>query len=325
MKSSSFKFMVVILLGLFFFSCSKRTPDTIRIGVLNGPSAVSFIQMIDQLPVIDGKKVEIILKSEPMQIQALMMQEKLDFAILPTVMAANLYNKGVKYRMAACPIWGTLYIMTNTSVRNIDKLKNQTVSVFGQGSTSDVLLQRMLKQNRINQVRIDYKWSTNNEIAQALQLKKTNFAVVSEPMVSNLIAKDATLHIIAKLNCEDFLINTDKNVFVQTSFLVSDRFSKDNPTLVSQVCAAYTNSCNFINEEPEKAAELLVEHKISPNLDLAKRSIPLCNIHYVASFAIEQEITSYLKIFYAFNPKSVGGKMPDSKFIFITATNSEGE
>jgi NitT/TauT family transport system substrate-binding protein len=325
MKSSSFKFMVVILLGLFFFSCSKRTPDTIRIGVLNGPSAVSFIQMIDQLPVIDGKKVEIILKSEPMQIQALMMQGKIDFAILPTVMAANLYNKGVKYRMVACPVWGTLYIMTNTSVRNIDELKNQTVSVFGQGSTSDVLLQRMLKQNKINQVRIDYKWSTNNEIAQALQLKKTNFGVVSEPMVSNLIARDSTLHIIAKLDCEEFLINTDRNVFVQTSFLVSDRFSKDNPTLVSQVCAAYTNSCNFINEEPEKAAELLVKHKISPNLDLAKRSIPLCNIHYVASFAIEQEITSYLKIFYTFNPKSVGGKMPDSKFIFITATNSEGE
>jgi NitT/TauT family transport system substrate-binding protein len=323
MKNSLFKFLIVPFLGIFLFSCLNKSPETIRIGVLNGPSAVSFIQMIDQSPVIDGKKVEIVLKSEPMQIQALMMQGKLDFAILPTVMAANLYNKGVKYRMVSCPIWGTLYVMTNTSVRNIYDLKDQTVSVFGQGSTSDVLLQRMLKKNKIDKVKIDYKWSTNNEVAQALQLKKTNFAVVSEPMVSNLIARDSTSHIVAKLSCEDFFINSDKNVFVQTSFLVSNRFSEHNPTLVSQVCAAYSNSCNFINEQPQKAAKLLVKHKISPNLDQAKRTIPLCNIHYVAAFAIEPEITSYLKIFYTFNPKSVGGKMPDSKFIFITTNLKE--
>jgi NitT/TauT family transport system substrate-binding protein len=318
MKNLSCKFLIVVVAGIFFASCSGKSPETIRIGILDGPSALSFIQLIDQPLVIEGRKIEIITKGEPQQIQALMMQGKLDFAILPTIMAANLYNKGVRFRMVACPVWGTLYVLTNTSAKEIADLKNQTISLFGQSSTSDVLLQRLIKKNRVANVHIDYTLSTNSDIAQALKLKKIKFAVVSEPLVSKLMAQDSTIHIVTKLNCEEFLLNSFKNVFVQTSFLVSDRFVANNPTLVAPVCKAYSESCNFLNEQPEKAAKLLVEHKILPDFDVAKQSIPLCNISYVSSFAITQEIDSYLRIFYNFNPKSIGGKMPDKDFIYQT-------
>jgi len=307
-------------LSLFFIlllcSCSKKPVDTIRIGVLDGPSVVSFIQLIDQQPIIKGKRTEIIIKSEPQQIQTLMMQGKLDFAILPTLMAANLYNKGVPYRMVACPIWGTLYVLTNTSARNLSGLRNQSVSVFGQSSTADVLLQRMIQKELIPNVIIDYKLSTNTDIAQALKLKKIKFAVVSEPLVSKLLAQDSSIHILTKLTCEEFLLNSDRNVFVQTAFLVSSRFIKDNAQLIAPVCKAYASSCNFTNNQPEKVAKLMVLHKISPTVDIAKQSIPLCNIHYVGAFAVKEEMESYLKIFYKFNPKSVGGKIPYNEFIY---------
>ncbi|HEY6913730.1 MAG TPA: hypothetical protein VI413_03555, partial [Paludibacter sp.] len=81
-------------------------------------------------------------------------------------------------------------------------------------------------------------------------------------------------------------------------------------------CKAYTESCNFVNKQPEEAANLLVKHKMSSDLVIAKQSIPLCNINYVSSFAIAQEIESYLRIFYKFNPKSIGGRMPDKDFIY---------
>ncbi len=316
MKNLFFRIIFTALSGIFLVACSGKSPETIRIGILDGPSAVSFIKLIDQPPVIEGKKVEIIIKSEPQQIQALMMQDKLDFAILPTVMAANLYNKGVRYRMVACPVWGTLYVLTNTSASEITDLKNQTVSLFGQSSTADVLLQRLIQQNRIENVRIDYTLSNNGDIARALKLQKIKFAVVSEPMVSKLIEKNSAIHILTKLTCEEFLLNSYKNIFVQTSFLVNDRFSANNEELVSQICNAYSESCNFLNEQPENAAKLLVKHAISPNSAVALRSIPLCNINYISSFAIAQELESYLRIFYTFDPKSIGGKMPDKDFIY---------
>jgi NitT/TauT family transport system substrate-binding protein len=311
-------YLVVSVCILLFSACTNNSSNTIKIGVLNGPSAVSFIQLIDQPTEIDGKKIEIIIKDEPQQIQALMMQGKLDFAILPTVMAANLYNKGLKYCIVACPVWGTLYIMSNGTDRDISDLKGEAISVFGQCATSDILLRRILQQKKIANVRIDYTHTTNNEIAQALLSKKIKLAVVSEPMVSKLLAQDSSIHIVSKLECEEYLNYMDRNIFVQTSFLVRKNFANKNPEIVDQVCEAYSNSCNFTNEQPEKAAKLLVDHNFLPNTEIAKSSIPLCNINYISAFALQLEINRYLNVFYKFNPKSIGGKIPDNDFIYQT-------
>lgn len=310
-----FKITVTLFIVLLF-SCTEKPSNTISIGILDGPSAVSFIQLIDKPVEINGKKIEIIIKNEPQQIQALMMQGKLDFAILPTVMAANLYNKGVKYRMVSCPIWGTLYLVSNTSIYDINDIKDQTISVFGQGSTSDILVRRLIQQKMLTGVKIDYTHLTNNEIAQALLLKKTKLAVVSEPLVSTLLSKDSSIHVVSKIDCIDYFDNSDKNIFVQTAFMVSEKFTIENPSLIKPVCEAYTNSCNFINEQPEMAARLLVEHHFSSNIELANKSLPLCNIHYVGAFALQHELTRYLTVFYEFNPKSVGDHLPDSEFIY---------
>ena len=306
-----------VIAGIYFTlisSCIHKSSDSIRIGILDGPSAISFIQMIDHPPVIAGKKVEIIIKSEPLQIQALMMQGELDFAILPTVMAANLYNKGLKYRMLACPIWGTLYLLKNDS--SILDLTGKTISVFGQGGTSDILLRRIIKQKKIANVNIDYSYATNYEISEALLHKKIKLAVVSEPLVSNLLAKDSSVQIVMKIDCEEYMDNSGKDVFVQSSFLVSESFTIKNPSIVEQVCEAYSNSCNFTIEQPHRTAKLMVKHQFSHNTAIAERSISLCNIRYVSAFAIEKEMNRYLNIFYKYNPKSVGGKMPNNDFIF---------
>lgn len=311
-------FVLTGLIIVTFFSCKKQSENTIKIGILNGPSAVSFIQLIDRQSYLDGKKIKIIVKSEPLQIQALMMKKEVDFAILPTVMAANLYNKGVKYKVVACPIWGTLYLVANDKTINKDNLENHKISVFGRASTADILLRRYLKQHKINNDYIDYTHTTNHEVAQALQSKSIKLGVISEPLVSNLIAQDTQIKIIDKLNCEDYINNLNRDIFVQTSFVVSPKFIDSYPEFVNRVCELYSQSCNFVNEQPKEAAQLMVKHKISPSIEVAKASIPLCNIQYVGAFALEQEINKYLNIFYEFNPKSVGGKLPDKDFIYKT-------
>lgn len=313
----SFKISYIIAVFLAILcSCSNKKADTIRIGVLNGPSAVSFIQLIDKNITIDGKKLEIIVKNEPQQIQAMMMQGQLDFAILPTLMAANLYNKGVPYQMVACPIWGTLYILSNDNITQLGELKNHSISVLGQGATPDVLLMRMLHKKGVLNVKLDYNYSTHADVAQALLMHKTKIAVISEPMVSNLLSKDSTIHIIAKLTCEDNINENDSDIFVQTAFLVSERFTSDNRTIVPKVCEAYAVACQFISQKPKEAAKLMVQHKFSTNISVALHSIPLCNIHYISAYSIRKQINRYLNIFYQFDPKSIGGKVPNNAFVY---------
>ncbi len=309
-------FFLIYIFTVLLASCSQSSSDKIRIGILNGPSAISFLQMMDQQPQIGGKEVEYIIKDEPLQIQTLMMQNKLDFAVLPTVMAANLYNNGVDFRMIACPVWGTLYLLTNSKNNDLENMNNNTIAVFGQSSTADILLQRMIVQYKLKNIKLNYLYSTNSEVGQALLQKKTEYAVVSEPLVSILILKDKSIHILQKLDCEEYYNNFNNDIFVQTSFLVNSRFTDDYPNLVSQICEAYTNSCNYTIEQPDSTAKLMVDYKITPNIEIAKSSLPLCNIKYVGAFALEKEVELYLNIFYKFNPQSIGGKIPDNEFIY---------
>ena len=319
MKYLCIKSILALLIMLFsasFTACKKKNEkDLIRIGVLEGPSAVSFIKLIDEKHIIDGKKVKIIIRNEPFQIQAMMMKNELDFAVLPTVMAANLYNKGVKYRMIACPIWGTLYLLSNDEKM---QLSEEKIAVFGQNSTADILTKHLINTGKIECQGLDYRFNTNQEVAQALLARKVKVAVVSEPLVSSLLEKDSNIFIIKKLTLDGDIENIPKNLFVQSAFLVSDHFIQHHSHLIPQVCNAYVNSCNFVNENPEITADLMVKHNIIPNTVIAAKSIELSNIQYIAVFAILRELEHYLQIFYSENPESIGGKMPDDDFIYQT-------
>jgi len=312
------QFHVFILLMIFgLFSCDQKSPETIKIGILKGPSEISFMQMIDNEPEYKGKKVEFIIKNEPQQIQALMIQKKIDFAVLPTVMAANLYNKGVNYKMLACPIWGTMYILSkNPAIKSINNLENRSISVFGQGITPDILLQNLLKNNKIKNVRIDYTFTSNTDLAQALLQNRVENAILSEPLVSVLLNKKQKLKNISQLTCENYVNKIETDIFAQTALIVNGSFSDKYPDIVDFVCTEYMNSCNFINEQPLEAANLALKLNILPDLKTAMISLPLCNIRYVGAFTIEHELEHYLNIFLNYDPKSIGGKIPSKNFIY---------
>ena len=174
------------------------------------------------------------------------------------------------------------------------------------------------ENNKYIKGKIDYTYTTNSEIAQALLSKKIMYGVVSEPLVSNLIEKDSSIQIVSDISCEEFIDNIDRDIFVQTAFVVSQRFIDKYPSLVEQVCSAYYSSCNFIYEHPETAANLIVKHKLSEDFNTALKSIPLCNIRNVGAFAIEVEINRYLNIFLNYDPKSIGDQLPDNEFIYKT-------
>lgn len=313
------KFAFLLSIHFITFSCVEKPSNTIRIGLLQGPTAISFAYMMANPPIIEGKQVEFIVKSDPQQIQALMMQSEVEFAVLPTVMAANLYNKGLNYSMVACPIWGTLYILSNNpNSLTTNDLSNKTISVFGQGATPDVLLQEFKQSKNILNLKLDYSFSTNNDVAMALLHGKIENAVISEPLVSTLLLKNPKIHVITKLDFQEYLGKSDKDIFVQTAFVVNKKFAKDYPNTMHTISKAYAESCNYVNIEPEKTADILINQKLLTDKKTALTSLPFCNIQYVASFAIEQEINKYLLHFYTFNPNSIGNKMPDRGFIFQT-------
>ena len=306
----------------FIFSCKnnpkEESDDEVQVVTLRGPSAISMIRMIEDTGLIQGKKVEFQIKNEPLQVRPLLFQKKVDFAVVPTNMAAILYNKKVPYQMAAIPVWGTLYLFgEDTSITTWEDLKNMKIHLMAKGMTPDVMFRYLLEKNGLNpleDVELDYSYPTHIELANAVASGKAKLGVISEPLVSMVISKNPKVSPIFSLNKE--WQHTTGLEIPQTTLLVNKSFARKNPEFMEKFLEKYDNSINWVNSNHKDAAKLIVKHNILNDTKVAEESIPRCNMKLRNADEAMTLVTDYLKIFYSMNPDIIGGKVPDENFYY---------
>ncbi|OFX83228.1 MAG: hypothetical protein A2W99_12590 [Bacteroidetes bacterium GWF2_33_16] len=311
-------FGILIILLVLTGCNSKSSNKKITIATLKGPSAMGMIKMIDSLANTKNAQIEILIFNEPIQVRKLMLENKVDFAILPTTMGAILYNKGLPYKLAAIPVWGTLYLFgTDSTILTWNDLKGKRIHLMGKGMTPDVLFKYLLIRNNIDpdkDVILDYSFPTHIDLANAVAAERATLGVISEPMVSLVMQKNNNVYSLFDLNAEWQKIHSNIPI-AQTAFLVNSEFAQKNPQFVDQLLNEYQKSTEWVNTNPDLAADLIVKYSILPNISVAKESIPRSNLNFVKAAELRTEINHYLDVFYALNPDIIGGKIPDDDFI----------
>ena len=284
---------------LLLTGCQSSSDKEIRAVVLRGPSVMAFAQWLEQPPVIEGKRVALTVAESPDIVQAALIKGEAEIAVLPTISAANLYNKGVRLEMTGCPIWGTLYLVGRTGSND------STIHIFGRGTTPDILTRHYLS-NEGQQPPLNYVFQTAGEITQGLMAKKINRAVVSEPFLSIALRKDTTLRIIADLNRTE----TSGMGFAQTAIVITPGLSASRDTLDSLLA----ESCRFANERPEETIRILEDKKLFAPGMLTPEAIRRCRLDYKSSQEAQAEIDTFLRLIFQYEPKAIGGQLPDARF-----------
>ena len=294
------KHLLFFILILLLTGCRSSSDQEIRAVVLRGPSVMAFAQWLEQPPVIGGKRVAVTVAESPDIARAALIKGEAEIAVLPTISAANLYNKGVRLEMAGCPIWGTLYLIGRAGSND------STIHIFGRGTTPDILTRHYLS-NEGQQPPLNYVFQTAGEITQGLMAKKINRAVVSEPFLSIALRKDTTLRIIADLNRTE----TSGMGFAQTAIVITPGLSALRDTLDSLLA----ESCRFANERPEEAIRILEEKRLFAPGMLTPEAIRRCRLDYKSSQEAQAEIDTFLRLIFQYEPKAIGGQLPDARFI----------
>lgn len=295
---------IILLLSLLLWGCSGKTKDdkTIHVSVLRGPSAIAFSEWLKNPPVIDGHRIKVKIIDSPDLMQATLVKKEADIAVLPMINAANLYNKKIRYILTGCPIWGTLYMVEKTSIET----DNHTLHLFGTGTTPEILTRYYLDKHDMS-YQLNYSFATAREITQGLYMDKIGRAVLSEPFLSIALRRDSTLRIIADLNN----LEDKKPGYAQTAILLSPDLKIYQNTLDSLLL----QSCKFAVENPEETIRILEEHNVFPNGILTKESIERCEIRYASAIESRESIYRFLQLIYEYEPKAIGGKLPDDNFI----------
>ncbi len=225
---------------------------------------------------------------------------ELDFACLPSNLAANIYNKGVKIKLAAVIGNGMLSVVSSDgSVQGVDDLLGKTVHVPGAGSTPpDQMAQLLLREAGLEtgkDVILDYSVaSPPAQLAQLTIAGKISLVMLPpQPFVSMILNGSKNAKEVVDVQTLYGELSGVAN-YPMSVMVVSEQFAKNHPEALEDILEAYEDSVAWVNAEPQAAGKAIEEAGIM-KAALATPSIPFCNLVFVPSQEAKEEVQAYYR------------------------------
>jgi len=164
--------------------------------VLAGPFAgVSnpLIRIADSGALRDvADSVEFVTWKDPDHLRVLAIEGGADFVAMPSNVAANLYNRGVRLRLLNISAWGMLWLVSSTpGVTTLAGFRGHEIAMPFRGDMPDIVFRLVasaqgLEPNR--DIKLRYV-STPLEAMQLLIMGRVESALLAEPAVSTALRK----------------------------------------------------------------------------------------------------------------------------------------
>ncbi len=304
--------MSAVLLG----GCATKPVEPLEVAALNGPTGIGMVQMLEEMEGAENPKYNIVLYQSPDEIVGKVVSGELDIACVPSNLGAVLYNKtegGIK--LLGMNTLGVLYIVENgQTVQNIEDLKGKTILSSGKDSTPEFVLNYILNEAGLvpgEDVTVEFM-GNHSDIASKLMAEEGTIALLPEPFVTTVLAKDENIRMAIDVN--EAWNNLNQMDLPMGIIIANANVVKDNAKGIEAFLKDYEASVKFVDENLEDAAALVEKFGIVPNAALAKVAIPKCNIVYRDSSDSEDSLNKFYEILEQANPKAVGGKLPDEAF-----------
>ena len=302
-------------------SSSPKETITIKIAAQKGPTGLGMVKLMQDSE--EGSTVntyDVTIASSPDAAVSMISSGEADVAALPTNTAAILYNKtSGNVQLAALNTLGVLYIVTNgEDISSIEDLKGKTVYSSGQGATPEYAFNYILTENGLTpgtDVTVEYK-ADHSELAASILSGDAKIAVLPEPFVTQVTAKDPNVQVALNLTDEWNKVAGDKSVLTMGCLVVRKDFAEQNKEAFDAFLDEYKESVEFTNNHVDEAAELSEKYDIMPAA-VAEKAIPNCNIVYMDGEEMQKKMPDFLNILFTANPKSVGGELPGEDFYYI--------
>ena len=322
---------VILCLSLVFASCSNNAEETtlpettaeettvpaeksvINIGLLKGPTGMGAAQLLENdKNGTANADYNLTLAGAPDVLQGALINGSLDMAALPTNVAAVLHGKTEgKVQILAINTLGVIYLMTNNeNIKTVNDLKGKTILSAGQGTTTEYVLNYILSENGLTDVKVEYAAEHAEVITKAVA---DNYEVIllPEPFVTQMKAKDAGYNAAIDLTKEWNALGGKE--LTMGCIAVRKEFAESNPEAVKAFLKDYEASVQAVNSDPEAAGAIIESFEIA-KAAVASKAIPNCNIVFMTGDEMISNVSDYLNVLFTSNPKAVGGAVPAADF-----------
>lgn len=302
---------------------TTATAGAIRVAALKGPTGIGMVSLMEEAA---QKKTadtyQFTLSAAPDELVAKLSSGEVDIAALPTNLAASLYQKtNGRVKLLAINTLGVLYILENgNTVKSVADLKGKTLAATGQGAVPEFALNAILNDAGIASSTTVTYLQEHAELATLAIAGKYNLVMLPEPFVTTVLSKAPQFRIAVDLTTA-FASATQKSAGAKSELamgclVVRTDFTEKNAEAIKRFLSAYEASAKWVNANHDQAGELVVKYAIMADAKAAAKSIPNCNIVFVAGIDMKTMIEPLFSILFKAEPKSIGGKMPDDAFYY---------
>ena len=315
-----------------FAACSDKTTtktDEITIAVPDGGPALGMSYLMKNYATIGNTKVSYKIVDGAAGIKSAVMSGEADVAIMPTNMAAILYNQGIEIQVVGTNSYGLLYMLSDTVTPDefsLDALKGQVLHTVGQGGTPEIVLKKVLEGAGIayeesdapveGKVAIKYH-AEGTTIIGGLKQGTIHFAVLGEPAVSTALQKvGSTLKIVCDLQ-EKWKVaaNTDAS-YPQTALVAKKTLINTDPELIRLIAQYTLDGSKALKTDAMPYIEELQNREATVPATFGAEGVARTNITPAFGQTAKNDIEAYLTILKTFKAPLIGGKLPDEGFYY---------
>ena len=317
--------------ALFAFSApaQARQPKL----VLSGPfAAVSFplIHMVESGALKDvAETVEFRSWKDPDQLRVLALDAKsdVDFVAMPTNVAANLYNRGVKLQLVNVSTWGVLWMVSReANLKTLTDFKGKEILMPFRADMPDIVFQVLAEKQGLD-VKRDFTLRYVGSPLDAMQMlitRRADHALLAEPAVSVALRKTKSfpvsviapeLYRSANLQ-EEWGRLTQRPARIPQAGMVALGRALADPALVEKFQKAYAASLAWCEKHPEECGKLVAKRVDMLTPEGVADSVRVDNAVFVTAREAKPELEFFFGLLHARQPALVGGKLPDAAFYF---------
>lgn len=310
-----FAIAIAVCALAFMSSCEKS--EKVCVGSLYGPTSVSLLQLTG------NENYELKAVAQTDALVADMASEKLDIALLPSNLAANMYQKmngGVK--VIDVNTTGVLKFISQDA--SIDSLKYKTLYATGKGTVVQATLDIMLAASNMTERDINLQFKSDaSEVIAYIKNDPSAVGLVNEPQASVALTEFSELHQIWDINDIWKGIFGPNSDILTAVTIVRTKYLEENQAKVDRFIQDHKSSINFVNSRADVAVGIFNKFYANTGINATERSILNSNLKFIEGEEMHQKLEEFLNKLYTYDHNLVGGQMPDEKFYYYAGQNLE--
>lgn len=311
---------IVSTLLVFMVGCSNNKvtyeEKEVRLITPDGLPSIAISKAMEDNKNIKHITINYDIQKTPDLLVSELMKGECELAIIPSNLALQAYKKGLDYKVAGTIGWGSLYLVSESNINDLNDLKGKEIYNTGKGLTPDIIFKEILKSNNIDEEEINFSYvGAASELAPLVVTGKAEYAIVPEPVLSTVISKNPNIKTILNLNEEWLKINNVEEGYPQSTLVIKEEFFneiKDNG-VYEELINSFKEAEKFLVNNPQEIVTICEKLGITVNKDVINETIKNSNLRFTDINECMEEYNLYFSTI----DKESKGEKDEYKPLFI--------